>query len=66
MEIQCAGCGTVFEDGKEPKGPNERGPRPYGCCSECNKHTFRSNEKPAEPDVTAQLDADSKNPVDAA
>lgn len=56
MEKQCAGCGTVFEDGKEPTGAVS--PRPYGCCAECNKHTFRSKEQPAPaPEAEKPLDA---------
>jgi predicted nucleic acid-binding Zn-ribbon protein len=44
MERQCAGCGTVYEDGKEPKGMVT--PRPYGCCDTCNGHTFRTHSDP--------------------
>lgn len=36
--VQCAGCGTIISDDGEPGGT-------YGCCAECNKHTFRSNEQ---------------------
>lgn len=39
MEKQCAGCGKVFEDGKEPLGFVS--PRPYGCCDDCNKTAFQ-------------------------
>lgn len=39
MERQCAGCGKVFEDGKEPAGLAS--PRPYGCCDDCNKASFK-------------------------
>lgn len=42
MEKQCAGCGTVFEDGNEPKG--QVNPRPYGCCEACNTSTFQHKE----------------------
>jgi len=43
MQRQCAGCGTVYEDGVNPKGPVS--PRPYGCCDECNKTSFRTHEQ---------------------
>jgi len=46
MQKQCAGCGTVFDDAS---GKPDQSPRPYGCCEECNKHTFRSKVKPEEP-----------------
>ena len=45
MLRQCAGCGTCFDDGS---GKENEIPRPYGCCAECNKTTFRSNEKKEE------------------
>ena len=44
MLRQCAGCGTVFDD---KSGKPDQVPRPYGCCDECNKTTFRSKEAEA-------------------
>jgi predicted nucleic acid-binding Zn-ribbon protein len=61
MERQCAGCGKVFEDGKEPLG--FASPRPYGCCDDCNKTTFRSEEgKAAAQEAPAAEEALAEKP----
>lgn len=53
MLKQCAGCGKVFDD---ESGNPDVSPRPYGCCKECNEHTFRSN---AEKEVLPPPPPDS-------
>jgi predicted nucleic acid-binding Zn-ribbon protein len=52
MQKQCAGCGAVFEDSEKPLG--EVHPRPYGCCPECNKTSFRSQEHAEAKPVDAE------------
>lgn len=59
MQKQCAGCGTIFDDGSGIPNPAGVGTI-HGCCPECNGHTFAPNpapaaEPPAEQPVSAEV-----------
>lgn len=52
MTVQCAGCAKIISDDGSGSGNT------YGCCAECNKHTFRSKEQEAPvPEAEKPLDA---------